>query len=148
MPGTHAEILGIHTFATGFPQAGLRTIAVLAKAQTIEVGAPPMSPLGEIDQPVLQLFAMVSEGLAAATAAFRDNDRDAARAVVAAEQEIDSLELRIEELIQRELANGPNLVSGTRHLVAVLRIVPELERSGDVARRVRDLCVIEPEMTP
>src|SRR5260370_42191579 len=85
-------------------------------------------PLAEINERVLQLFAMVSEGLAAATAAFLDGDRDAARRVVAADQELDALELTIEDLIQRRLERLPTpSTAELRGMVAILRIVPELE---------------------
>jgi phosphate transport system protein len=91
----------------------------------------------EIDARVLRLFAMVSEGLAAATAAFLDEDRDAARRVVAADQELDSLELTLEDLIQRHLADSPAPTSDAlRVLVTVLRIAPELERSGDLVEHI------------
>jgi phosphate transport system protein len=90
----------------------------------------------EIDEAVLRLFAMVSEGLAASTAAFLDDDRDAARGVVAAEQEVDSLQRRLEELILAELATLPDRAAAFPHLVAVLRIVPELERSGDLVEHI------------
>jgi phosphate transport system protein len=91
--------------------------------------------LDDLDQPVLELFAMVSEGLAAATSAFLSDDREAARAVVAAEQDIDSLESRIEDLIDQQLACGPD-PRALRQLLAVLRIVPELERSGDLVEHI------------
>lgn len=91
----------------------------------------------EIDDRVLRLFAMVSEGLAAATAAFLDEDRDAARGVVAADQKLDSLELSLEDVIQERLAGTPELTADElRPLVAVLRIVPELERSGDLVEHI------------
>jgi phosphate transport system protein len=91
----------------------------------------------EIDSRVVRLFAMVSEGLAAATAAFLDEDRDAARGVVAADQKIDSLELSLEDVIQQRLTGSPALTSDElRDLVAVLRIVPELERSGDLVEHI------------
>jgi phosphate transport system protein len=94
-------------------------------------------PLAEINERVLHLFAMVSEGLAAATAAFLDGDRDAARRVVAADQEIDALESAIEDLIQRRLVALPTPTSDVlRGLVAILRIVPELERSGDLVEHI------------
>jgi phosphate transport system protein len=104
--------------------------------------APPVwlslpGPLAEINERVLQLFAMVSEGLAAATAAFLDGDRDAARRVVAADQELDALELAIEDLIQRRLVALPVPNSDElRGMVAILRIVPELERSGDLVEHI------------
>jgi phosphate transport system protein len=93
--------------------------------------------LNEIDARVLRLFAMVSEGLTAATAAFLDEDRDAARRVVAADHELDTLELALEGMIQRQLADNPAPSSDAlRVLVTVLRIAPELERSGDLVEHI------------
>jgi phosphate transport system protein len=97
----------------------------------------PGGPFANIDRQVLRLFAMVSEGLAAATTAFLDNDREAARNVVAADQAIDSLELAVEDLVQAQLVAVPGpAASHLRVLVAVLRIVPELERSGDLVEHI------------
>jgi phosphate transport system protein len=91
----------------------------------------------DIDERVLRLFAMVSEGLAAATTAFLDDDRDAARSVVAAEQHIDSLASAIEHLVAEHLdALSIHASSALPLFVAVLRIVPELERSGDLVEHI------------
>jgi phosphate transport system protein len=94
-------------------------------------------PVDEIDDQVIRLFAMVMAGLAAATDAFLSGDRDAARALIADDQRIDSLQTSTEELVQRELTlslqhTGPDL----RRLVSILRIVPELERSGDLVEHI------------
>jgi phosphate transport system protein len=91
----------------------------------------------DIDERVLQLFAMVSEGLASATTAFLNDDRDAARKVLVAEQQIDSLECAIERLIVEHLeALSVRASSALPLFVAVLRIVPELERSGDLVEHI------------
>jgi hypothetical protein len=88
------------------------------------------SALVEIDQRVLRLFAMVSEGLGAATAAFLAGDCSAARRLVAADVMVDSLELAIEDLVHNRLMRGPLVaIDVLLPLVAILRIVPELERS-------------------
>ncbi len=90
-----------------------------------------------IDDQVIKLFAMVMAGLAAATEAFLSGDNEAARALIADDQRIDSLQTSTEELVQGELLrtlqrNGPDL----RRLVSILRIVPELERSGDLVEHI------------
>jgi phosphate transport system protein len=91
----------------------------------------------EIDGQVIQLFARVGSGLAAATEAFLEGDREAARTLVADDQLIDSLQSSTEELVQRELARAlPPTEGELRRLVAVLRIVPELERSGDLVEHI------------
>lgn len=100
-----------------------------------EAGLEPT--IAEIDRSVLHLFALVTEGLAAATAAFLDNDCAAARAVVAGDRRIDLLESDVEELVTRRLLARPAPPADVlQMLVAVLRIVPELERSGDLVEHI------------
>jgi len=91
--------------------------------------------LDEIDEQVIKLFSMVMGGLSAATEAFLDGDREAARTLVADDQAIDSMQSSIEELVERELARSER-GSDLRRLVSVLRIVPELERSGDLVEHI------------
>jgi phosphate transport system protein len=93
--------------------------------------------IAEIDGGVLRLFALVTEGLAAATQAFLDNDCAAARAVVAGDRSIDLLESDVEVLVTRCLLARPApSAEETQLLVAILRIVPELERSGDLVEHI------------
>ena len=90
-----------------------------------------------IDEQVHRLFAMISEGLAGATEAFLAEDRDRARALIAADQAVDSLQADIEALINTELgAEAPPTPVRTRELVAILLIVLELERSGDLVEHI------------
>jgi phosphate transport system protein len=93
--------------------------------------------VADIDQHVLRLFDMVSEGLTAATSAFLDCDRDMARALIAGDQSIDSLQDVTEELLYAELDRALSHSDGeVRALVAALQIVPELERSGDLVEHI------------
>jgi len=104
---------------------------------TDTISAPPGRRLDEIDEQVIRLFARVHSGLAAATAAFLDCDRDTARALVAEDQLIDSLQASIEELVQRRLAQLLPLGDpDVWRLVSILLIVPELERSGDLVEHI------------
>lgn len=90
-----------------------------------------------IDRQVLLLFGMVAERLAKATDAFLDGDRDAARDLVASERVVDSLQLDVEALVIDELGRRSVLDDDElRLIVLVLRIVPELERSGDLVEHV------------
>ncbi len=97
--------------------------------------------LTNVDTQVLYLFAMVREGLAAATAAFLSGDRDAARDLAANDQQVDDLQLRIEHLVFRELTADAPLGrtidrDQLRRLLLVMLIVPELERSGDLVEHI------------
>jgi phosphate transport system protein len=93
--------------------------------------------LESVDTQVLYLFAMVGEGLAAATAAFLAGDRVTARQLAANDQHVDDLQLRIERLVFRELTEQRTLdADELRHLLLVMQIVPELERSGDLVEHI------------
>lgn len=93
--------------------------------------------LETIESQVLQLFALVSGGLAAATAAFLGDDCQVAKTLVADDLLLDRLQASTEQLVQRLLMNRTLLTEEELHLlIAVLRIVPELERSGDLVEHI------------
>jgi phosphate transport system protein len=91
----------------------------------------------EIDRLVMRMFSLVSEGVAAATEAFLAGDRDIARAVVAGDQAIDGLQHELEAIVERRLVRQPAPEpSEILMLISVLRIAPELERSGDLIEHI------------
>ncbi len=86
---------------------------------------------------VIQLFAFVAEDLAVATEALLSSDADALTVVSERESIIDGLYLEAEDLVNAQLAwQGP--VASDRLLLAVLRIVPELERSHDLVVHIAE----------
>lgn len=89
-----------------------------------------------IDRDVIKLFAMVGEGLAGATHSLLAGDREAARVLVDSDEMIDALYRELEDLAQQRLAERDSGPDEVRYLVAVLRMLPELERSGDLAEHV------------
>jgi phosphate transport system protein len=94
-----------------------------------------------IDTRMTQLFALVSEALAGATEALLSNDSATGIAVVEGDQAVDDLTAEVELLVWRQL-DGPSPPSATlRHLVGVLLILPELERSGDLAEHIAQRAV-------
>src|SRR5947208_8148079 len=106
--------------------------------------------LEEIDQKVVQLFALVAEGVAKATDAFLANDREAAASMADADAVIDALYCDVEELVQRQFALQSPMARDMRFLLSVLRIVPELERSGDLAEHIaaRAMRGVSDSLTP
>ena len=96
--------------------------------------------VGAIDRQVIQLFALVAEALAGATHALLAGDREAARSLAANDETIDRLYRQVEEAATHhaEHARSPEEL---RHLVTVLRILPEIERSGDLAEHVASRAV-------
>ncbi len=106
--------------------------------------------LQKIDQQVRQLFALVSEGVAGATDALLAGDREAARDLVARDAMLDELYVDVEGVVQRQFALQAPLATDLRFLLSVLRIVPELERSGDLAEHIAQRAArgITGELTP
>src|SRR6266566_145416 len=104
----------------------------------------------EIDDKVVRLFALVSEGVAAATDAFLSGDREAANSLVESDKVIDELYCDVEELVQRQFALQSPMADDLRFLLSVLRIVPELERSGDLAEHIAQRAAhgLSRELTP
>jgi phosphate transport system protein len=92
--------------------------------------------LAEIDGKVRELFSLVSQGLAAATDAFLAGDRAMAAAVMDRDKVIDQLYVDIEELVQVQFALQAPAATDMRYLLSILRIVPELERSGDLVEHI------------
>jgi phosphate transport system protein len=93
--------------------------------------------LEKLDEAVLQMFSLVREALAGATQIFLTPDREEARALVTREQLIDALHRNVEHDVLNELIR-PNLDDPEAHrrLLLILRILPELERSGDLAEHI------------
>jgi phosphate transport system protein len=92
--------------------------------------------LDEIDGKVIRLFALVTEAVAASTDTLLAGDVEAARAVTARDELVDALESDLERVTERELLTQTPMAGDMRYLMSVLRVVPELERSGDLAEHV------------
>ncbi|MBV9659922.1 MAG: hypothetical protein JO337_02065 [Acidimicrobiales bacterium] len=89
----------------------------------------------QLDDAVLRMFALVRETLGGATEAFLAGDRQAARSLVEQDQVIDALHQKAQKVATRELLkNGEE--SSRRRLLLILAILPELERSGDLAEHI------------
>lgn len=92
--------------------------------------------LDEIEGRVVQLFAMVTEGLAAATEALLTGDRDVIRVLGERDVTIDAVYRDVEELVNQQLALQAPVAKDLRFLLSVLRIAPELERSHDLVEHI------------
>jgi phosphate transport system protein len=92
--------------------------------------------LEAIDQRVIRLFALVTEGIAAANDALLGADAEALAAVRRGEATIDELMAEIEVDIERLLLLQAPVAGDLRYALAIIRIVPELERSGDLAEHI------------
>ena len=103
-----------------------------------EIDIPEVSLAADpLDEPVLQMFALVRDAVSSATEIFLAGDREAARSLVQRDQLIDSLHNRTEKAVVEELTRQPQRdPSRQNRLLLILRILPELERSGDLAEHI------------
>ena len=92
--------------------------------------------LDEIDARVIRLFALVTESVAAASESLLASDTEMARMLAGRDALVDQLEVDLEQLAERELVTQAPMARDMRYLVSVIRIVPELERSGDLAEHI------------
>lgn len=90
----------------------------------------------KLDQLIARMGGLVEEQLAAAVDALLADDADAARRVVAADAEIDDIEVAIDVEAVRMLALRQPVASDLRSVIAALKIASILERMGDYAANV------------
>jgi phosphate transport system protein len=94
-------------------------------------------PLAQIDRLVIQLFAMVGESVSGATDALLSGDRQAAKVLAERDEAVDTLYREIERQTMAQLTvGGITAPSELRFLVTVIRMLPDLERNGDLAEHV------------
>ena len=98
----------------------------------------------------MNLFARVREAVSRATWALLNGDSQLGQAVVDGDQEIDDLTSEVEDLVWLKIDAEEPDVSDLRQLVGILLILPELERSADLAEHIaqRALTSVGSSMTP
>lgn len=92
--------------------------------------------LHELKQHLLFLSGQVEDAVAKVVQAIMTRDSRLAREVIAADTEIDNLEVRIEGECQRILALHQPVAGDLRFVVATLKINNDLERMGDLAKKI------------
>ena len=99
---------------------------------------------------VLNLFGQVREALARATWALLNGDVELAQSVVDGDQVIDELTSELELLVWEQIDVETLDRTSLRQFVGVLLILPELERSADLAEHIaqRALTNTGSQMTP
>jgi len=109
-----------------------------------------VQPQSTIDLGVTRLFALVSEALAGATMALLGDERETAESIVEADLVIDDLTSEIEGLVWERIETTDPQIMELRQLINVLLILPELERSADLAEHIaqRARFNIGPSMSP
>ncbi|HUF34045.1 MAG TPA: phosphate signaling complex protein PhoU [Acidimicrobiales bacterium] len=81
---------------------------------------------------IVRMGGMVSESLSSATQALLDGDLATAEAIINGDDELDVLALDVEERCYQLLALQQPMASDLRSLMTAIRMVAEIERSGDL----------------
>jgi predicted phosphate transport protein (TIGR00153 family) len=89
-----------------------------------------------VDDAVMVLFALVTESVGWATVALLDQDVERAQAVIAGDAGIDERCEELVGLIKERLSSAMLEPVELENLITVLQIVPELERSADLAEHI------------
>lgn len=110
----------------------------------------PLPDIEQIDAKMFQLFALVVEALAAATDALLSGDKQVAAVLSGRDELVDDVYIEVERLINRAVALEERDKKDLRFLLAALRVVPELERSHELAEHIarRAAYGLGAELTP
>lgn len=102
-----------------------------------ENSAPLVRVSQDLRPQTVRIFALVGEAIAGATHALLANDRELAKRVVEQDILIDDLVNDLVSTAETRLLESAALdVEGRRELLILLRILPEVERNGDLAEHV------------
>ncbi len=103
--------------------------------------------LGRLRESVLLMGAKAEEILGRGMQALADRDAKAAERLIALDEQIDELEVQIDDLALMILARRQPVASDLRLIAAVLKMVTDLERVGDLAVNICER-VIELSQAP
>lgn len=88
--------------------------------------------LEEIRQEMVLMAAMVTEGIPRATEAMLAGDMTEAQAIVDGDDPLDAKSIELEETCYQQLALQQPMAGDLRSIVTALRMIAEIERSGDL----------------
>ncbi len=92
--------------------------------------------MDQLKQHIIQLGTMVEESVCRSTKAFREMDIETANHIIANDEVIDKLEIKIEEECLKMLALYQPVASDLRFIITTLKINNDLERIGDLSANI------------
>jgi phosphate transport system protein len=95
--------------------------------------------LKSIDDQLVEMTRLVGSAMSRATTALLDADLVIAESVIAADEQVDALQVDLEERSLVLIARQAPVATDLRVLIAALRMSADLERMGDLARHVAKL---------
>ncbi|HEX2577802.1 MAG TPA: phosphate signaling complex protein PhoU [Aquihabitans sp.] len=88
--------------------------------------------LEEIRQEMVQMAALVTEGIPRATETLLAGDLGDAQAIIEGDDPLDAAAVELEERCYQQLALQQPMAGDLRSLVTAIRMIAEIERSGDL----------------
>src|SRR3989304_5819910 len=95
--------------------------------------------LESLDQEIVRMGALVEQSTQMVTTALMEGDRELAQRVRDGDEAIDDVFMDIEKRSLALLAQQAPVAGDLRLIVAILRVVNDLERAGDLASNIAKL---------
>jgi phosphate transport system protein len=92
--------------------------------------------LAELKRCIGEMGRLAEQQLTKALDALARRDAEAAERIIAGDQEIDDLELKVEWQATQVIVKRQPMASDLRHIMVAIRIASDLERIGDLAKNV------------
>ena len=87
--------------------------------------------LRQIGESVIEMGTLIESTISTAIRSLREGDVEAARALIANDQQIDDMEDEINELCLAFLATQSPLAGDLRYVISIMKVIRDLERIGD-----------------
>ena len=97
--------------------------------------------LTQLNNRLIEMGALVERAIAEAAHALISQDVRAARGVIDGDQAIDEMEKEIESLCLKLILNQQPVARDLRQISTALKMITDLERIGDQASDISELCV-------
>ncbi len=97
--------------------------------------------MNHLHQQVIQIGELVRDQLQRAVKSLKEEDADAAREVIERDQLVNDLDVEVDDEIVHIIAKRQPVAKDLREIITVGKIVTDLERVGDEARKIAMLCV-------
>lgn len=97
--------------------------------------------LEDVRNKVLTMGGLVEQQIEMAVSAFSTGDLESAELVIKQDHQVDALEMTIDQECMQILALRQPAAFDLRLLIAVIKIVHELERVGDLAERIAEMAI-------
>jgi phosphate transport system protein len=97
--------------------------------------------LEDVRNKVLTMGGLVEQQIELAVTAFTTGDLETAELVIKQDNQVDALEMAIDQECMQILALRQPAAFDLRLLIAVIKVINELERVGDLAERIAEMAI-------